>query len=103
MKRTSQVVAGGPTVAETVVEEGSPDVAGASTQRAVSPVALSVDGSGDVSDAALREEFAEFLSGDGAVETLTLPVADPIFRERLRRRLWQIHLLTLAPGSQEPN
>jgi hypothetical protein len=99
MKRTSQVVAGGPTVSEA----GSPDVAGASTHRAVSPLALCVDGSGDVSDAALREEFAEFLPGDVAVETLTWPAADPIFRERLRRRLWQIHLLTLARGSQEPN
>lgn len=101
MKRTSQAVVGGPTVAES----GSPDVAGASMHRGVSEVALCVDGLGDacVCDAAQAEEFADFLAGDVAAKTPTFPAADPIFRERLRRRLWRIHVLTQAPGSHEPN
>ena len=101
MKRTSQDVVGGPIVAES----GSPDVAGAPTHRAVSRLASFLDVSGEVcvSDTALIEEFAEFLAGDVVAETPTCPVADPIFRERLRRHLWRMHLRTPAPGSQEPH
>ncbi len=101
MKRITQDVAGGPIVSES----GRPDVAGVSTYRAVSCVASFLDVLGDayVSDAALFEEFAEFLAGDVAPETPSLPAADPIFRESLRRRLWRMHLLIQARGFQGPH
>ena len=101
MKRTRQDVVGAPIVAE----PGPPDVAGAATYRAVSEVALFLDVAEDacISDTALAEEFAEFLAGDGVAETPTFPAADPIFRERLRRRLWQMHVLTQPSASHEPH
>ena len=101
MKRTRQDVVGAPIIAE----PGPPDAAGAASHRADSEVASFLDVSGDacISDTALAEEFAEFLAGDGVTETPTLPAADPIFRERLRRRLLQMHVLTQPPGSQEPH
>ena len=101
MKHTTQDVAGGPIFSES----GRPDVAGVSTHRAVSAVASFLDVLDDacVSDAPLCGEFAEFLSGEVAPETPSLPAVDPIFRESLRRRLWRMHLLTQAPSSQGPH
>ena len=99
MKRTNQDVVGRPIVAES----GRPDVAGVSPHHGVPAVAslLEVLEEEDVSDAAL---FAEFLAGDEALDAPSLPTADPIFRESLRRRLWRIHLLMQGPsGSQGPH
>jgi hypothetical protein len=40
-------------------------------------------------DAALLEDFADFLAGDDASDAELLPTPDPAFKERLRRRLWR--------------
>ena len=101
MKRTRQDVVGRPTV----TSSGSSDVAGASTTRGLSGVAGVLDVMRDacVSDASVVEEFAEFLAGDEALDMPPFPAADPIFRERLRRRLWRMHLLTHDPGFRDPH
>jgi len=41
----------------------------------------------------LTEEFADFLAGAGAGDD-DRSSPNPIFRERLRRRLWRLHALT---------
>ena len=45
-------------------------------------------------DRALLAEFTEFLSDGARVRSLARP--DPIFRERLRRRLWRTFLVRSA-------
>jgi len=51
------------------------------------------------SDADLLAEFEDFMSGDESFMDGTLPVPDPVFQERLRRRLWQMQLVTQQPDS----
>jgi len=43
-------------------------------------------------EAALIDDFADFLAGGEASDAELLPTADPAFEERLRRRLWRSFL-----------
>jgi len=43
---------------------------------------------------ARRRDFEDFVAGDPGRGAGRLPLPDPSFRERLRRRLWQIQVLT---------
>jgi len=45
-------------------------------------------------DAELLADFADFMMGDAQIECGELPPPDPVFRERLRRRLWRTHVMT---------
>jgi hypothetical protein len=47
-----------------------------------------------VDDAALIEDFAEFIGGDEYFETGMLAAPDPVFQERLRRRLWRSYVVS---------
>jgi hypothetical protein len=49
------------------------------------------------SDTDLLAEFEDFMSGGESFMDGTLPVPDPGFQERLRRRLWRTQLLTQQP------
>jgi hypothetical protein len=42
-----------------------------------------------LAEAALIEDFLEFLEGESDIFEVVLPLPDPDFRERLRRRLWR--------------
>ena len=101
MKRTRQDVVGGPIIPET----RGPDVAGGSMYPAVPELSsdLAEPRDANVYDASLAEEFAEFVAGAAAAESPMFPAPDPIFRERLRRTLWRMHVLTQAPGAREPH
>jgi hypothetical protein len=92
MKRPLQDVAGRPKVRDAL-----PDVAG----RMVSPGTLDLDWQVQsychvlrdplptaADDATLIEDFRDFLAGDDGSDSERLPLPDPIFRDRLRRRLW---------------
>jgi len=102
MKRMSQDYAGRP-------PRGMPR-AGATGRRSlvssrVQDVASFLDAEAPV---APLDEFAEFLSLDptssgGHGQPLALPDADPVFRERLRQRLWRVHQLTQLIRDGEPH
>jgi hypothetical protein len=47
-----------------------------------------------IDDATLIEEFREFLTGNEGFDAIGSPVPDPIFSERLRRRLWRNFVLS---------
>ena len=48
-------------------------------------------------EAELRADFEDFMmAGDAPLDGGELSIPDPVFRERLRRRLWRTQLLTLA-------
>jgi hypothetical protein len=47
----------------------------------------------NASRSSLTEEFADFLAGEAAADR-DLLAPSPIFRERLRRRLWRLQTLT---------
>jgi hypothetical protein len=92
MKRPNQDVAGRPRV-----HHAKPDVAGRSaiSRKAIDLAAyrqhrqdLRDPMSTAADDAVLLEEFMDFLDGDDDFETATMSAPDPVFRERLRSRLW---------------
>ena len=94
MKRPSQDVAGRPKV-----RDARPDVAGQSISKRAIDVAsyshaLHDPMSPAADDAALIEGFADFLAGDEDFGTGALPAADPVFRERLQRRLWRNYVVS---------
>ena len=41
----------------------------------------------------LMADFEDFMSGDLCFSSGELPPPDPVFRERLRRRLWRTHVI----------
>jgi hypothetical protein len=43
---------------------------------------------------ARARDFEDFVTGDRGRATPALPLPDPSFRERLRRHLWRIQILT---------
>lgn len=52
-------------------------------------------------DAEWAADFAEFMDGDAAFERGELPEPDPLFRERLHRRLWRTHvIMNLRDGGE---
>ena len=52
-------------------------------------------------DAEWAADFAEFMDGDAAFERGELPEPDPLFRERLHRRLWRTHvIINLRDGGE---
>jgi len=94
MKRPSQDVAGRPRVRNV-----RPDVAGRSISSSQVELtsycrALYDPASTAVDDAALIEDFTEFIGGDEYFETGKLPAPDPVFQERLRRRLWRSYVVS---------
>jgi hypothetical protein len=53
-------------------------------------------------DATLIEDFRDFLAGNEAFDAIMLPAPDPIFSERLRRRLWRNFVVSrLGNGGKE--
>ncbi len=44
-------------------------------------------------DAELLAEFADFMIGDSETDLGELLPPDPVFRERLLRRLWRTHVM----------
>jgi hypothetical protein len=53
-------------------------------------------------EAELLNDFADFMMGDLDGEGVH-SAPDPIFREQLRGRLWQLHALTTQDDRGEPN
>jgi hypothetical protein len=53
------------------------------------------------SDEHVVQDFTEFLSGEADPRAPLLPDPDPVFRERLRGRLWRLHLIVHPPSSHE--
>ena len=53
---------------------------------------------GDFSEPVSEEELREFLEAD-SIEVR----ADPVFKRRLRRRLWKIVRMKLIPGRRVPD
>jgi len=104
MKRPSEDVAGRPKV-----RDAGPDVAGQSISS------NSIDGASHchdlydpmstaADDAALIEDFADFLGCDEDFEAGGLPAPDPVFKERLRRRLWRHYVVShLRNAGKEPH
>lgn len=95
MKRPSQDVAGRPRGRNV-----RPDVAGRSISSSQIELtssycrALYDPASAAVDDAALIEDFTEFIGGDEYFETGKLAAPDPVFQERLRRRLWRSYVVS---------
>ena len=94
MKRTNEDVVGRPRM-----REMRRDVAGVSIAPPILEVAsfrhaLDDPMGTEQSDARLLADFEEFMSGDTEIESGELPPPDPVFRERLRRRLWRTHVMT---------
>jgi len=103
MKRILQDYLGRP-----VLEKPQPDVIGRpAVTRAVADVASFLDdarGGRADSNAQIVSEFAEFLAGPEASDARAPSAGiDPVFKERLRRRLWRLHLLIQPTTSHEPH
>jgi hypothetical protein len=92
-------------VGSSLIDEPRPDVAGHPVPVAPADVASFVDARAEraESDERIASEFAEFLSGAADPGAPILSDADPVFRERLRRRLWRLHLLAHPLASSDPH
>lgn len=89
MKRPNQDVAGRPRV-----RDGRLDLLGPLAGRRATDNVSYCRGLHDplstaAAEAALIDDFADFLVDDEARDAEPLPTADPAFEERLRRRLWR--------------
>ena len=104
MKRPSQDVAGRPRI-----HESRPDVAGrpAVSRSVIDPAAFHRDfhdrTSTGADDAVLMEEFVEFLGGEDDFEVGEVLAPDPVFRERLRSRLWRNYVLAVLRRGGGPH
>jgi hypothetical protein len=98
MKRILQDYVGRP-----MSEKQTPDVVGRPSTRSVMDFAsfLSVERDAADSDAGIVNEFAEFLAGPADLNEPVSGRPDPVFKERLRRRLWRLHLLTRPTNSHD--
>ena len=100
MKRMAQDYAGRP-----MPLKRRSDVLGRSITPVIADVASFLDAGGadDDTDAQTSNEFAEFMStpmgGDISIQALT----DPVFKERLRRRLWRLHLISQPTSRTDPH
>ena len=100
MKRTHQDYIGRP-----LTDKPRPDVAGRPIPLAPADVASFLDARAEHADSDERivSEFAEFLSGAPDPPAPILSEADPVFQERLRRRLWRLHLLAHPRALSDPH
>lgn len=113
MKRRMQDYVGRP-----VANSPRPEVMGRPPIGRPADVASFLDASRDASgsegsaraatgsDAKNVDEFAEFLSGNvdpGAPFLCEPGDVDPVFKERLRRRLFRLHLLAQPQPSNDPH
>jgi len=94
MKRSNEDVIGRPRL-----QDLKSDVAGASMLSAIPDVASFRHALDDPmrtaqDDAQLLADFEDFMTGDSQLESVGLPSPGPVFRERLRRRLWRTHVMT---------
>lgn len=94
MKRSNEDVIGRPRLANL-----RSDVAGARLPSPILEVASFRHAFDDPmgtarEEAQLLADFADFMTGDAQFESGELPLPNPVFRERLRRRLWRTHLMT---------
>ncbi len=94
MKRTNEDVVGRPRTRET-----RRDAAGMANSAPVLDVAsfrhaLHDPMGTEQDDAEWLAEFTDFMTGDAEIEMAELLPPDPVFRERLRRRLWRTHVMT---------
>ena len=100
MKRTNEGVVGLRRASDLSV-----DVAGSPLHQAKMDVASFRHALNDPlltreSDADLLAEFEDFISGGECSLDGTLPLPDPVFQERLRRRLWRTQLFTHQPHTR---
>jgi hypothetical protein len=104
VKRPSQDVAGRPKIRDL-----RPNVAGrpAVSTSAIDPVAFHQAFhnrmSAGADDAALIEDFVDFLGGEDEFEVGQVSAPDPVFRERLRSRLWRNYVLAFLRRGSEPH
>jgi len=101
MKRILQDYIGRPRL-----EKSPPDVVGRPATRGVADVASFLHDTRGLradSDAQLVSEFAEFLAGPEASGSPLRAAPDPVFKERLRRRLWRLRLLMQSPPPHQPH
>lgn len=94
MNRPSQDVAGRPKIRAARLEVAGSEFSRRTTDVASYRRALHGPMSTAAAEAALLEDFADFLLGDEGFEAGRLPAPDPAFRERLRRRLWRNHIVS---------
>ncbi len=53
-------------------------------------------------DRVLMAEFDDFMRADDELASDVMPQPSPVFRERLRQRLWRAHVIThVAPSGRE--
>ena len=52
-------------------------------------------------DSGLLADFLDFMAGDAEIERGEVAPPDPVFRERLRGRLWRTHVMTHLSDSGE--
>ncbi len=102
MKRTTQDYAGRPVSAKV-----RPAVMGGPVPFVATDVTSFLDARRGLgghfvdSDEGIMDEFAEFLSENDATDCVPLTNPDPDFRERLRRRLWRLHLIAQPKTSKD--
>lgn len=94
MKRPSQDVAGRPRVHPTRSNVAGRSISQNSNELASVCHVFRDPMSSAIDDATLIEEFREFLTGNEGFDAIGLPAPDPIFSERLRRRLWRNFVLS---------
>lgn len=100
MKRTTQDYAGRP-----ALERRSSGVTRRSSLLPVGDVASFMDARGPVVHSAddILNEFEDFMAGASGSMTSIASPPDPVFKERLRRRLWRLHLMTQPPSPKNPH
>ena len=95
MKRTNQDVVGRPRLRPLRTEvAGLPASIAGGLEVASFRLALDDPMGAGAEEASLMADFVDFMSGEAQIERGEVPPPDPIFRERLRRRLWQRHVMT---------
>ena len=100
MKRNDQDYVGRP-----VARPPRPDCMGLPRLSRPADVASFLDakGAGRESDVTLVAEFSEFLAGDADPHGSNTIDVDSAFKERLRRKLFRLHLLAQRRPSADPH
>ncbi len=89
MKRPNQDVAGRPRIRDARLDSLGPFAGRRATDNVSYCRGLHDPMSTAAGEAALIDDFADFLADGEARDAELLPTADPAFEERLRRRLWR--------------